>query len=239
MAFLGSPLSVSPLLPWLLVKSLFCPFVAKLFFFPPKAPLCVMTQALTWGKCRHLSHTLWPASWCLVHTWKHTVQSCAHTVCTLTYHLLLLRYSPGMSCHCWYDTTEQLKFPAVRCGIISRTQGAPPVLLPAKDTARWELQLSDWIWHWSIIRERPFRMEWQREGEGERYEKTGTMGEVREETKRESAVEESDFYHRACTNWERWVQWQPLPSGVETAYTAYRMGYQLCKSIGAGADRVI
>lgn len=34
-AFLGSPLSVSPLLPWLPVKSLLCLFVAKFFFFLP------------------------------------------------------------------------------------------------------------------------------------------------------------------------------------------------------------
>lgn len=42
-AFLGSPLSVSPLLPWLPVKSLLCLFVAKLcvfLFFPPRR-LCV------------------------------------------------------------------------------------------------------------------------------------------------------------------------------------------------------
>lgn len=57
-AFLGSPLSVSPLLPWLPLKSLLCPFVAKLLVFPPAASLCVMTQALTWGKCRHSLHKL-------------------------------------------------------------------------------------------------------------------------------------------------------------------------------------
>lgn len=99
-------------------------------------------------------------------------------------------------------------------------------------------QLSDWIWHWSII-SLFFRMEWKREGEGERYEETDTKGEVRGR-EGERAGKESDFYHWACNNWERWVQWQPLPSGSETAvYTAHRMGYRPRQSIGTGPDRLI
>lgn len=61
-AFLGSPLSVSPLLPWLPVKSLLCLFVAKLcvfLFFPQGVFVC--NDA---GKCRHLSQqTLTHLSW--------------------------------------------------------------------------------------------------------------------------------------------------------------------------------
>lgn len=119
-----------------------------------------------------------------------------------------------MSCPCWYNTVEQLKFP----------------------TAFWlDLTLKYYY------QGEAFRMEWLREGEGERYGETNTKGGVRErETEKESAVEESDFYHWACNNWERWVQWQPHPSGIETAvYTAYQKGYRLRLSIGAGADRVI
>lgn len=61
-AFLGSPLSVSPLLPWLPVKSLLCLFVAKLcvFLFLPQG-VFVCNDA---GKCRHLSQqTLTHLSW--------------------------------------------------------------------------------------------------------------------------------------------------------------------------------
>lgn len=67
-----------------------------------------------------------------------------------------------------------------------------------------------------------------------RREIWGDKGKVGESFK------ESDFHQWACNKWERWLQWQPLPSGMKTAvYTVYRMGYQLCNSIGTGTDRVI
>lgn len=73
-----------------------------------------------------------------------------------------------------------------------------------------------------------------------RREIWGDRHQGKSERERESAIEESDFYQWACNNWERWVQWQPVPSGMETAvYTVYRMGYQLRYSIGTGTDRVI
>lgn len=63
-AFLGSPLSVSSLLPWLPVKSLLCLSLCAQtpFFFPPpsspKAPLCEMTQAIAWWNRRRLLRQL-------------------------------------------------------------------------------------------------------------------------------------------------------------------------------------
>lgn len=140
---------------------------------PQVASLCVMTQALTWGKCRHSSHKLSQRYSDSSHGARRAHENTQHRnpahIYALTYCLLLVFYSQGMSCPCRYNTIEQLKFPTVRCSIISHIQGAPPALLPAKDTARWELQPSDWIWHWSIIREKPF--EWSSRGkERERWE---------------------------------------------------------------------
>lgn len=98
-------------------------------------------------------------------------------------------------------------------------------------------QLSDWIWHWSII---SLFFEWS--GRGKEKERDMRRQTPREKLEREGerAGKESDFYHWACNNWERWVQWQPLPSGSETAvYTAHRMGYRPRQSIGTGPDRLI
>lgn len=63
---------------------------------------------------------------------------------------------------------------------------------------------------------------------------SGTRGGM---LRRGDASEEWDFYHWACNNRERWVQWQPLPSGVQTAvYTVEPTGYQLHWIMGSGTD---
>lgn len=189
-AFLGSPLSVSSLLPWLPVKSMLCLFVTKLFFFFPLRRLCVKWRRLMHeGKCWHLLHKL-----------SHTPSP-------------LLALGALMKTHLVYNPTHRV-LKHNTCSALHVIHRGCLVLVCVTLQSRHckvSRSISDWVRHRGIIMGEP--VEWSGGGK----DKESDMRRQGRSWREWETFKESDFYQGACNKWERWLQWQPPPSGMETA----------------------